>query len=116
MLGAKEKQWYHVAGVFDAGTARIYVDGKYQGEEPYSLGYTPAPDSILASIGGGGQCGFYGTIDELMVFNRALSASEVLEIYFSAKGVFVGNARFEKGISYVAPNGDLLMGSYTNQP
>ncbi len=81
-------QWYHAAMTYDdAGdrTLRVYVDGV---EQSYML-QTPATGTILFDpsvsiavgnrIGGGKE--FDGIIDEVMIFNRALSAAEVQQLY-----------------------------------
>ncbi|UCF42950.1 MAG: LamG domain-containing protein [Planctomycetota bacterium] len=81
-------QWYHAAMTYDdAGdrTLRVYVDGV---EQSYML-QTPATGTILFDpsvsiaignrIGGGKE--FDGIIDDVMIFNRALSAAEVEALY-----------------------------------
>ncbi|VVB58672.1 Concanavalin A-like lectin/glucanases superfamily protein [Candidatus Anstonella stagnisolia] len=78
--------WHHVAGVIDrpGNSLKIYLDG--------ALNVTYSDASIGSStfynptgtvrIGGGtAGYGFNGTIDEVMVFNRALSADEVRLLY-----------------------------------
>jgi glucose/arabinose dehydrogenase/PKD repeat protein len=69
--------WRHLAATFDGAILRLYVDGVQVG----SLGRT---GSILVSagplrIGGNGVWGeyFQGMIDEVRVYNRALSPSEI---------------------------------------
>ena len=74
--------WYHVAGVYDA-TARsldIYVNGVL--DNGVLSGTVPASmfdSGVSATIGqrSSGGFNFDGTIDELQIFNRALSASEI---------------------------------------
>ena len=74
--------WYYVAGVYDATnrTLDIYVNG-IQDNGTLS-GTVPASQNNPASINvniGRRQNGFYfiGTIDDVRVYNRALSAAEI---------------------------------------
>lgn len=63
-------RWHHVAGVYDGKERRIYVDGQLDAREP-----------VTGTISRGGKVtigqGFTGLIDELKVWNRALSEDEV---------------------------------------
>jgi sugar lactone lactonase YvrE len=67
--------WTHVAGTFDGSTLNLYVNGQSVWTGPGSLGpINTAP--VL--IGGAGTCShFAGLIDEVKIFNRALSPSEI---------------------------------------
>ncbi len=75
-------QWHHVAAVFEVGKkAKLYVDGvpKTQSKDIMPTGINPTGDLY---IGRGGisesmEKRWIGGIDEVRVFNRALSADEV---------------------------------------
>lgn len=73
-------RWYHIASCVDRGRARIYVNGVQEGE---AVVQTPIPDTAAPlSIGGQLNAGrpmqfFYGAIDDVRVFNRALTQQEV---------------------------------------
>ena len=76
--------WYHVAGVYDAAarTLNIYVNGVLDngvlsGTVPAAQSNSPANVNIAQRTGFPGQFNFLGTIDEVHVFNRALSAAEI---------------------------------------
>jgi Concanavalin A-like lectin/glucanases superfamily len=82
---ARDGKWHHVAGTFDGAVVRLYVDGKQVGNG------TPATLTINYNTPGGndlfignyfwpGTWGFAGSIDELSIYNRALSASEIQTI------------------------------------
>ena len=73
--------WYFVAGVYDAANKKldIYVngvldDGALRGTIPASQ-FDPATNVNIGRRSGGFY--FRGTIDELRIYNRALSASEI---------------------------------------
>ena len=74
-------QWYHVAVTMDSSNIlTIYVNGNYDN----SGSKTPGTPGTL-SIGryGGGGYHFNGLIDEVRIYNRALSPAEILQHYNS---------------------------------
>lgn len=78
--------WYHVAVVYNGTDVRIYVNGSldctpasmtgnlYNGTAPYRIGTETNSSEQITNL-------FNGLIDEVGVFNRALSLSEVQDIY-----------------------------------
>jgi hypothetical protein len=75
--------FHHIAGTWDGSLIQLYVDGVPQGSVPLT---TPANNTRAVNIGfawGGGspQRFFRGIVDELEIFNRALSAKEIAAIY-----------------------------------
>ena len=75
--------WTHVAATWDGTLLKIYVNGQLEGTNmrPGPLTTTTAQ----AQIGRGEQTGlltnpFFGRIDELGIYNRALSATEIQTI------------------------------------
>lgn len=71
--------WVHVAGTYDGTTYRLYVNGNLVGSAPGSLG---AVNTDVLKIGGSGGCNYFGgMLDEIAIYNRALSDDEVREIY-----------------------------------
>jgi len=77
--------WHHVAATVDAGTGdgTLYVDGSQ--EKTFSTNLSLAPDdryTIGAEYDGQSLSDFLGgRIDELRVYDRALSDSEVSKLY-----------------------------------
>jgi len=74
--------WYHIAVTFDGTAYRIYVNGAQEG------GATPSTYSILDNAEAvmfgnlpGLSSGFDGLIDEVELFNRALSQAEIQALY-----------------------------------
>jgi len=81
---ANTGQWYHVVGVFDdtLNTSTLYVDGAQQNQVACSL--TPNTNDLPVRIGKDqNSSGNYwnGKIDDVRIYNRALSAAEVLALY-----------------------------------
>lgn len=76
-------QWGFLALVSDGPTISIYVNGALAGSRNHTL---PANNSSLFNIGGGGIFDvsgnfFNGRIDDVALFNRALTAAEINGLY-----------------------------------
>ena len=79
--------WYHVAAVFKGGTRmQIYVNGVLDAEltsgVPNDFNNTAEP-LLIGAIETGTTNEFNGTIDEVIIFNRSLNATEIQQLYFS---------------------------------
>ncbi len=72
--------WTHLAATFDGATFSFYMDGALIGTGNGILG---SPAAANLKIGGSGDCGgtFQGQLDEVQIFNRALSQAEVQAIF-----------------------------------
>ena len=77
------REWYHLAVTFDGKTMRVYIDGELNNELPNDIPITPSETELVI-----GQ-GFSGIIDEVLLYNKALSQDEI-EIIFM-QGVFSSN-------------------------
>ncbi len=80
--------WSHVVGVYDGSNSKIYVNGSYVGQAANTV--NPADNTKLLNIGGFGYYTpnstdygryFNGKIDEVKIYNRALSATEISNRY-----------------------------------
>jgi hypothetical protein len=80
--GYNDDRWHHVAYVVDATGARLFVDGTQRGTQPWT-GTPGAPTTTqalrLAHYPGanGGASYFPGSIDDVRLYNRALSSGEI---------------------------------------
>lgn len=74
-------EWTHVAGTYDGSTLRIFVNGVEEGQTPWTAGIFSgdAPFIIGSTLLTGSH--WTGLIDEPAVFNRALTANEIRDIY-----------------------------------
>lgn len=96
-----KNEWYHIAGVGGSPSA-VYIDGEVAAE-----GGTNAPESSAfnVNIGGGGVYDgsgnwFTGVIDDVAIFNIALTADDIKTIMNDGLGKAVG-------ITAVSPAGRL---------
>jgi len=78
--------WTHIAVTYDGYNAKIYIDGTLDSEKYFPgtisnsygdlyLGHNPYRSLTEPSLP------FYGTIDEVRIYNRALSETEIQEIF-----------------------------------
>lgn len=82
---ANDNTWHLVTGTFDNGVMKIYVDGVL--ENSTTAGFsTVLYNSDSPTIGYDNSTGsnsehFVGSIDEVRVYNRTLTAAEILQLY-----------------------------------
>ena len=79
--------WYHVAGVREGNNVNVYVNGVSGIPVSTTLGaITPDNLKIGATQWGGNPVSdhFNGIIDDVMIFDRALSEEEIFEVYQSS--------------------------------
>jgi hypothetical protein len=102
--GIWDGKWHHVAGTFDGSAVRLYVDGSQVGHGTPSalkINYNmPAGnDLFIGNYFWPGNWGFTGAIDELSIYNRALSASEIQTIAGAGSaGKSIGSGRATSGV------------------
>lgn len=77
--------WYHVVGTFDGTNAKIYVNGVLEN----SVAATAATNNDNLNIGreNDNTRYFNGLIDEVKIYNRALSSTEIAQEYQSASKI-----------------------------
>jgi hypothetical protein len=74
-------RWYHLAGTFDGRLLRVYVDGKEVATDAFEGKIADSPFPLVIGRGTYDRARiFTGEIDEVTVFNRALSAQELREV------------------------------------
>jgi hypothetical protein len=84
-------KWTHVAFTFENfntgkpdGVARLYLDGKPSGElSPRVQSFTWDPEQTAVALG----LSYIGSLDELSIFDRALSAEEIRMLHGLPEGV-----------------------------
>ena len=91
----EREEWHHIVGAFDNELLKLYVDGSLvasastQGKTPYN---NPKPFTIGAHNGtasnGGWQRFLNGAIDDLSIYDIALSESDIALKYRSAMQLY----------------------------
>jgi hypothetical protein len=84
--------WRHVVGVYDGSACSVYLDGIFQDSDPTLI--TNPPEGIGDDLHIGGEIGtssrfFNGSIDEVMIYDHALSAEQIKALYESRTDLIV---------------------------
>jgi hypothetical protein len=95
-------QWYHVAAVYDGSKKYIYINGARDPNYISTTGGLGA-SNLPAGIGAFSN-GYYwknvfvGVIDDVRVYNSALDANEIAELYNEAAAPTEINDHFDDGV------------------
>jgi len=75
--------WYHVVGTYDGSNIKIYVNGVLEGTQPYTGTPLTTTEPLVIGRMYGNYSGYYhnGLINQVRLFNSAVSASQVTELY-----------------------------------
>jgi len=73
--------WSHIVGTYDGTSLKLYVDGTYFGKADYSGTMTPTDNYLIIGSEYIGYRPFNGNISNVKIYNRALSATEVQQLY-----------------------------------
>ena len=75
--------WYHVVGTYDRQHVKIYVNGKLKGSSNRTDAMPSTENNVVVGFWSSNY--FQGLIDEVRIYNRALSAEEVQGNMFASK-------------------------------
>jgi len=88
-----DNQLHHVVGTYDGASLKIFIDGVLDNEQVTSgsLSVNSGPLYIGAHETGGAQIVRYtnGSIDDIRIYNRALSATEISDLNALESGAFI---------------------------
>jgi hypothetical protein len=83
-------QWYHVVGVYGGGLLQLYINGSQVASQPFAgtlRNGGPSPDRVLIGATRDGSNGSYqwkGSIDEVAIYDYAISPAQVMTHYLAA--------------------------------
>ncbi|MBU4421901.1 LamG domain-containing protein [Patescibacteria group bacterium] len=79
--------WRHIVGVFNGSSLSLYVDGALTSSPTAFTGNINIVDSANFEIGRAFGSAYYwdGSLDDVRIYNYALSASEIANLYVSTK-------------------------------
>jgi hypothetical protein len=97
--------WSHCAAVHDESTIRVYVNGDETIRTSVSASIcTAGSEGVKIGIDGDGYGPFNGLIDEVRIYDRALSAEDVRQLYREGLGGKAYWPEPEDGQEYVDPD------------
>ena len=79
-------EWIHLAGTYDNAVFKLYVNGTLARSEPYSTPFKYQDVNPIIIGGNTNSKGktwvdcFHGRIDDVRLYNRALTEEEILQI------------------------------------
>ncbi len=76
-----DTNYHHVAVTKNNASVVFYIDGVNAGVASYDPGFSFTNHANIGAAGDFQEDGFYGVIDEMAIYNRALSATEIQGIY-----------------------------------
>ena len=94
-IGVFDDEWHHFASVFSAGKQRLFIDGVLVAEALWPSPKVVSPPNeetpaFALGIAGGvteGNRGLVGKLDEVGVWNCALTAADVAALYSNGDGL-----------------------------
>ena len=85
--GVSDDEWHHIVGMWNGLHLKLFVDGIEVGT-PTAWTYAQEYNGGEFKIGKRSTgLNFVGSIDEVGVWNRALTSAEVIELYNSGAGI-----------------------------
>ena len=79
-------QWINVVGVYDGTNAKVFLNGVLKDSHPLSGAIKTGQVAMLGKSDTSLTPSFFkGSIDQVQIFNKALSENEVLELYNNIK-------------------------------
>ncbi len=78
-------KWHHVVATYDGTAMRLYLDGAGVDARPHKCKIPKNPNPLLVGKSGFREH-FRGLIDEVMVYDRALTEKEVKQLYRAQGG------------------------------
>jgi len=74
-------QWAHIAVTYDGSYVKMYVNGVLESSTPYTSPILTSTDPLLLGDSSGHANSYAGLIDEVAIYNRALTAEEIQQQY-----------------------------------
>ena len=79
-----DNKWHHIVGIYDGAKTYLYIDGNQASTPSNMTGPMVSSDKFnIGSINndGSGSWNFRGSVDDTRIYSRALSPSEVRDLY-----------------------------------
>ena len=78
-----DTNWHHVAMTFSGNTVDFYLDGNLADSVSHSVTFTFTTPAGIGCYADAKNQGFLGSLDEVSVYNRVLTSTEIQAIYIA---------------------------------
>jgi hypothetical protein len=79
-------RWHFITGTYDGTTATLYIDGKSAASRAGTNELNNTTSNLTVGVYNDGLTGpFNGFIDDARIYNRALSATDVRQLYNASR-------------------------------
>ena len=116
----QDDEWHHLVVVRNTTADKyyIYVDGVLDmtGDDVATTDIDLSTEPLWIGGQQGSSIDLVGCMDEVLVFNKALSSTEVLGLYNQGSGTEALSGETSAAQATVGKLGDIEMGIYTNSP
>jgi hypothetical protein len=99
--------WYYVACTYNGSTISVYVNGNLVDSQGYGISLIDSPGNLTIGTLAQATPNFFfnGSLDEVMILNKSLSANEIKELYAKGRTANVGiNWTYGNYQNITAPN------------
>jgi len=101
-------RWYNVSVTYGSGSVKMYLNGELESERGWTgiMNLTEMDLTIGQMVPGNTEYNFFGSLDEIRIYNRVLTDEEISTIYEETSGVDSDGAELpmEYAISNIYPN------------
>ena len=95
-----DSEWHHISVVFSETGVVGYADGSVIGSSANTQNFITSTAPFLIGVNHAENNKFFdGLIDEVRIYNRALSPAEVKQLYLMGGGVKINDLNLEQGES-----------------
>ncbi|CAA6821665.1 MAG: Conserved repeat domain protein [uncultured Sulfurovum sp.] len=81
-----DEKWHMITLTYNDGTTSLYIDGSLEATSIKDIGDLADINTISIGSGSNQQNHFSGSIDETLIFNQALTPSEISSIFTNTNG------------------------------
>ena len=95
--GLTDGNWHHVVATYDGSVAKVYLDGNLIGTGSAGAVSTNSGNFAIGAYNNGVDALFNGSIDQVRIFDKAISAEDVATLYAETTSTASNTNPFSEG-------------------